>query len=500
MADADFTPDDLLVKAFLGLEGVPRPRMTPGGFFEFDVADVEAAVALAQRLKDGGRYTHFRGQCDAAWSVRSSFARRSVEERAAANAAFDAFRRWVRSSAELVPYLAHDDQIIAAAQHHGVCPTTFLDLTEDPEVAGWFATDGEGKGAQGALYLIDRAQLEPVFEGFSSDDLILRFVEVDVPNLWRLQAQSGIFLECTTDLDRIWPLDRIVFRQDGGPSRLDRARIYPADRSQLEQMIDQHQLLKRREDTMAELASDSGAQFIQIEAPDTAPPEFDAVRPRDRAEAWAAGPDERWDRIDADAPDERWTPAALREDTGALEQLIERRRSATRLLGVDDSDARVRDRLQALVDRTWAGMRPYPYDAAAIARAITAVARLEAPFRDYDLGAGNGTMPVALTVLADPVEIEFGIAGGGASRACVSGARLLRALSADAREHLKLSPDATGDTVLTRLAPYWGATLSCFDPGRLDGLFLDEIIPWQVVSKRDPIAFSPHHIKTLGRP
>jgi hypothetical protein len=145
-------------------------------------------------------------------------------------------------------------------------------------------------------------------------------------------------------------------------------------------------------------------------------------------------------------------------------------------------------------------MRPYPFDSAAIARAIAALARFEVFFRGFDLGAGHGTMPVARRVLVDPVEVEFGIAGGGSSRACVSGSRLLGALSDLARHRLDLPEGATGDVVLRRLAPFWGKTLRLFDHKRLMDLFIDEIIPWQVVSKRDPIAFSSFHIKTLGQP
>jgi hypothetical protein len=488
--------DILIGEAFKGLDDIPKPRLMPGGFFQFEVSDVGAAVALAARFKQSGRYSYFRGQRDAHWRVLSKFARLDREGREAANADFNAFRAWVQRSPELVPYLDDGDKIIAAAQHHEVCATTFLDLSTDPEVAGWFATDGAHEGDSGALYLVNPGQLQPVFDAFSSDDLILRFVEITVPNLWRLQAQHGLFLECNTDLDRIWPLDRIVFRQNGTPGPIERGRIYPVDRSQLEQMIDQHRLLKRREEAMQELVAGSGILAFQIdEAPDTVPAEFGApVRPA----AWAAGPDESWDSIDPQPSADPWSAPDLREATDTLAALIDRRRHATRLLTVDDPE--LQSRLQALVDRIWAGMRPYPYDAAAIARAITALARFEVFFRGFDLGAGLGTMPVAQRSLIDPVELEFGIAGGGGSRACVSGSRLLDALSEDARRHLNLTDSATGALVLERLAPYWGKTLRCFDQARLLNLFVDEIIPWQVVSMRDPIAFSSLHITTLGRP
>ena len=263
-------------------------------------------------------------------------------------------------------------------------------------------------------------------------------------------------------------------------------------------MIDQHLLLNRRQAAMRDLLAGGRILSIEMEGePETVPPGFGTVvRPSD----WAVGPDERWARIDPRPSAEQLALADLREPTGILEKLVERRRHATHLLNVEADEHVVSQRLQALIDRIWAGMRPYPYDAPAIARAIAAVARLEVFFRDFDLGAGLGTMPVARSVLVDPVEVGFGIAGGGASRACVTGNRLLGALGDVARQRLNLPDDASGNTVLERLAPFGGETLPCFDHDRLMDLFVDEIIPWQVVSKRDPIAFSSQHIKTLGRP
>ena len=486
------------MQTFASFPDLQKPRIMPGSSFQFEVSDVDAAVTLANRFKDGGRYSYFRGQRNAEWPVRSTFARLEPERRGAANDAFNSFRSWVLRSPELVPYLINEDQLVAVAQHHGLCATTFIDLSTDPAVAGWFAADGAQVGETGALYLIDPERLRPMFDAISCDDLILRFVEVDVPNLWRLQAQSGLFLECTANLDAIWPLDRIVFPQDGTPARIERSRIYPTDRSQLEQMIDQHRLLNRREAAMRALLAGGGIVSIEIEEePDAVPPEFGPlIRPSD----WAAGPDERWPHVDPEPSVKRWIPSDLHERTATLEQLVLRRRDATHLLIVDADEPTVSQRLQGFIDRTWAGMRPYPYDAAAIARAIAAVARLEPFFRDFDLGAGLGTMPVARAVLVDPVEVEFGIAGGGASRACVTGRRLFAALSDVARRRLELPDAASGDMVLERLAPYSGKTLRCFSHDRLMDLFVDEIIPWQIVSKRDPISFSSQHIRTLGRP
>lgn len=81
--------------------------------------------------------------------------------------------------------------MLATAQHHGLAATTFIDFSYEPEIAGWFASQGRVDGKQGTIFMVDRCA-EEILAAFGASDGLFRFLEPDVPNLWRLQAQRGL--------------------------------------------------------------------------------------------------------------------------------------------------------------------------------------------------------------------------------------------------------------------------------------------------------------------
>jgi hypothetical protein len=137
-----------------------------------------------------GKYRYFRGQRNASWKVVSSFGRLDEEGRQKARKQISDFYGFVRGSPELLPYLQNEDSIIATAQHHGIAATTFIDFSDDPEVAGWFASDGAILGQSGCIFMVDTAA-EETFRAAKDDVYIIRFLRVDLQNLWMLQAQQG---------------------------------------------------------------------------------------------------------------------------------------------------------------------------------------------------------------------------------------------------------------------------------------------------------------------
>lgn len=477
---------------------LPSGRTTPGGFVQFDVANIEEAIALAARFRAAGRYRYFRGQRDAQWKVISSFAREGVAGRLRASEKIVAFAAWVREAEKLVPYLTDDDKIIAAAQHHQVTPTTFIDFSTDPLVAGWFAADGGVPGQQGAIYLLDPDEVSKIFEAFSRSGPVMRFLEVDVPNLWRLQAQSGLFLEAQCNIDRIWPLDRIVFAQTGVTPAIEKRRIYPDRRSHLEQMIEDYRLNNDREVALLGLIKSEKTVHLHIEHPlGDQMPELDLVPLKP---GWSVGPDERWDAIDIDSAPPSWSTGYIMANTSALIELVAARRTCTDLLVINPDISRRNGTAQSALERLWEGLRPHPYSAEQIATAITSLIRLLEVLGDYPIDNGQSHEPAAERLMVNPIEIEMGIAGGNSTRAFVGSLELWQSLSEETRVRFEQKQPIDGNSLILILIQFYGATLHLFDPKTLVDLFASIIVPWQVATQRSLLCFSPAHLTTLGLP
>jgi hypothetical protein len=478
--------------------GFPCGRNMQGGFVQFDVANVEDAIALAERFKAAKKYRYFRGQRDARRPVTSSVAREDAAGQRKAREKFVAFADWVRQAEALVPYLADDDKIIAAAQHHQITPTTFIDFSTDPVVAGWFATDGGVPGQEGAIYLVDPDEVARIFEAVTRTGPVVRFLQLDVPNLWRLQAQSGLFLEAQCDISWIWPLDRIVFAQTGAPPAIERRLIYPDRRSHLEQMIENYSLQRAREAAIRDLIDSTGSAYFEVEHPlgDRMP----ALASTQLDQPWSSGPDERWVAIDVQSTPTSWSPDRIKANSSELADLIAARRNSTDLLMVDPDFPRRNGTAQAAVDILWEGLRPHPYSAKQIVTSLSSLMRLLDVFGDYPLDDGKSHRPAAEHLMTDPIEIEMGIAGGAATRAFVGSLELWGALSRETRTSLGLVQPVGGTALMDILGRFYGATLNLFDPRALVDLFASSIVPWQVATQRSPLCFSPVHLKSLGRP
>jgi hypothetical protein len=192
--------------------------------------------------------------------------------------------------------------------------------------------------------------------------------------------------------------------------------------------------------------------------------------------------------------------ATLENDQAVLVELIERRRRCTELAILIVDNEVTPGRAQGLVDTIWAGMRPFPYTAPEIARAVTSLARFDVFFRDFNPHAGRGTFEVAEAYLDDPLEIEMGLFGAGSTRCCVSSGRLSEAFTDDGRELLGLPHNASASLLKAALIQAQGVRIGFFDESRLRALLVDEIIPWQVISKRNPTIYAASQIEVLGIP
>lgn len=468
-------------------------RHVPGGSVRYMAPDLKAAVALAEEFKARGHYKFFRGQRDARWQVVSSFVRSTPEQREQAFADFSEFFAFARNAPELLPYLQNDDALIATAQHHGLAATNFIDFSHSPEVAGWFASDGAVIGEEGAIFLVD----DEAEKGFSLAGGFLRFITPDVPNLWRLEAQQGFFLEAPGPFDHLWPLDRITFPHTNAVSPIPRRHIYPDKKSALEQVIHQFELKLRQRRAFQSFVAGvdlSGVNFVQIE--DDAPVgdgDLLIIPPE-----WAKGPHERWADMDVDSPGVEMPIDLLRTASEPLVRLIETRRHCAELLVITGACPAT---LQAKLDRLWMGCRPLPYSDEQIARGVASLVFMVEALKDRRVADGREQQAAADGLYQKAIEIEMSTAGENAARAFVSSDRLWSVLTPEKRARLGPEGRPPIDNWISSLfAEDWKRPGRNFNGPMLLELFVDQIIPWQIATDRDTIAFSAFHIRTLGRP
>lgn len=140
----------------------------------------------------------------------------------------------------------HVHAFFAILQHYGV-PTHYVDFTVNPKVAGFFAGVGPDAepGQDGCIIAIDpddwvrRLRAVGEVRKWPANTWPEKIV-VSVPNLWRLEAQSGYFVYLPVEKAEAYePVDRIVFPHDGSGFELSEEEIYPSRKSPLEERLDE---------------------------------------------------------------------------------------------------------------------------------------------------------------------------------------------------------------------------------------------------------------------
>jgi FRG domain len=207
----------------------------------YQVDSVDEAVALARKLMGAGQYSIFRGQT-VDWPMRSSFCRLRPPEQVDAEQRLLEFAAYIHRTSELADLHWDRFRVMAIAQHYGI-PTVLVDFTMKPTVAGWFASHGNfsKEGRPSVIYM---AHEEYVARRYRDRLPPLHVLWIAVDNLWRLQAQSGLFLHLPfvdkPDLDE-WLLEAfgsIRFPYRGPTSDIPESAIYPARKSRLEVLLD----------------------------------------------------------------------------------------------------------------------------------------------------------------------------------------------------------------------------------------------------------------------
>ncbi len=214
--------------------------------------DFETALAFAETLAAEHGFDMFRGQ-RRGWRLDPSLFRDGVD-RQDAIAKISHLANWIGATPELASMHGDADATTAIAQHYGA-PTWFIDFSRSPRIAGEFATTGPSGGEIGERLnddysvlvcgrraFIEEAWAEDNAAQIETDGLpMVRVVEIDVRNLWRLQAQQGLFLMSRVDSSehaRQTGLVRIFFPRIE-PPRAPSVAVYPEEKSHLELLLDQ---------------------------------------------------------------------------------------------------------------------------------------------------------------------------------------------------------------------------------------------------------------------
>jgi FRG domain-containing protein len=493
------------------------------------VADVHEAIALAVRLRDERKYDWFRGQAKN-YPLAPSLARRTEPERQEALEKLGRFEAWVHATPGLEELAAGGaDHLLAVAQHYGI-PTQFLDFTTAPEIAGFFACDSEGFASdqQSCIICLNTGELADFWRDIPAEWPPPEFLRIDVPNLWRLQAQQGLFLFCPyTNIEKYYKFDRIIFQAKVKACRDMRDRMYPTRKSQMEVLLDHY--------FMNELLIEGDRRMVSMTAKMTVhridpPPEgidTELARPwipplaSWRTEAispWRSTRDERLAnvlnaerrRLEADLTD---APASTAAHVASQVTAMMSRGDAPRGALVEwkcdfsPNSAAVTGaaELEAALDWLWDGLRALPCSDQDLAigmgncvglSAAHATARRLRPEPGQDYAAWQDA---ANAVLGAAVHVGFDGADGSYSLGYAAKTSLLECVREDVTDYIQpgFRDQIVGNVIGLMQAIHSPDKLFEFEP--LARVFARQIAPTQVLTRSGrAVFFSPARINSLG--
>jgi len=490
------------------------------------VRDLQTAIELAQKFKTEGRYDWFRGQVRD-WPLYSSAYRRWLDDDPEALAKVgwrqQQFLNWAANTQGLEALAADEDSLYAVMQHYGI-PTDLIDFTTDPSIAGFFAADTANPPEPGSLSCIyclntdDLTGYWRVNHQFSQGG-DLRLVRLNVPNLWRLEAQQGVFLYSNHNWALHYPPDRILFPYTGYPNSPKREAIYPERKSFLEVLLDQYfdrEQKLRGIQVLNELASsivtkggrdprtrmEDRADFCRPQALRGDSVEIHPSWDRARLAEWLSIPTEKL--VEAVGPSMliSLTPDSTHRHISATvqQQVLDRMRAEPGLRrisvyfhfqGVPGRVTGDVKRLDSMLARIWDGMRRLPFTDEDIAEAAGhATALFTQRFHP-----GNSEA-IASDYFGDAQEVEFSATDGSSSRGYAAKRDLLAAVRSDIRAILTDDYQKEATNIASLLWAIY-SPMRLFEFEAFVRVFARQIIPSQVLM-RDRVLFSPGRLKSFG--
>ncbi len=239
-------PDTILDEAMLLQQtlyppGADRPdgrhRETP---FEDVYAAALSMLPYGFWVESPDRRQLYRGQRNASWLTLPSLFRDNPASKL--NSLADAVAR-IRAA---LPTL-DDDQVIAVAQHYSKelrVATWLLDVTFDPRVALFFASDGGAAGDVGVVNCIMHREWSDLSAG--GTNRLGRLRVIDVPDVLRIERQRASFLDTSHpelfDLyvpHSVWfkQVQGLTFEDVSAPHPVSKDVLYPSPDPTLESLL-----------------------------------------------------------------------------------------------------------------------------------------------------------------------------------------------------------------------------------------------------------------------
>ena len=492
----------------------------------YEVANVEEAVELAYKVKDEGRYNWFRGQVRD-WlpvsSLQRVLASGDPEQKEKSTRRVAMFFDWIGTIPELrylqAPEHIHD--FFAVMQHYAI-PTHYIDFTTDPGVAGFFAADTKSPPIDGksCIYCLDTDDLMSLWDILKDLDerkgMNIELVKIDVQNLWRLQAQKGVFLFTNYNWYIDYPMDRILFPYSGYPSYPTHERIYPEHKSPLEQLLDQYFFVETSTFGFENVLPHVDAIGVWKAWPEGFYAEafintlglvsyeswsLEALRP------WEIDPVEDYHQTIGTPQKLQLKPQASAEEIRTsvsfdVKQIF-RSDPTIRSKTVDWvftglPESLSQEELNNMLRSVWNGMRRLPYTDSEIADAFGSIAallmlgfRMEAT---YDV-----QMQLFSQCFGECMRVEFENQDSSSSIGLVAQESLRRALRPDMAELLVPKYQEYVNDVHDLFRIIYNPRLM-FEFNEFKSMFAREVIPAQVVLQSDLILFNPVRLKTFGLP
>lgn len=452
---------------------------------EFHVESVQAALEKCWQLVREGQADLFRGQRRDWPKLMPSLFRTSGDDRTAALKELEYFKEWSRNVPQMAIYGGDDASITAIAQHYGI-PTAFLDLTTNPEIAVLFAkTSADGQvPSEAVIYCFLEAGLKSLKGA--------RLTRINVDNLWRLEAQRGLFLqfldESLTDTFRAQAI-RIHF-PTSPLTAVERTRLYPARKSALESVIDQW-IYRRQIEGITETFE--GVQYKFMTHRETYPgafrwramPELEASW-FEQEPAWVFPPVESVSIVsdpqiitlpivDFTKPKE-----ARQELLAAIEGPIRQHHATGQLISfvasLSTQKSHLSGSVSTLINRCLDGLRVLPYQADEVIASIALIATfLLARAEDVE---GVDEWPERF--FGELQTIEIAPIGGHIEAGAVSRADLRNALSSQhlgrMTAHMRRRAEADPEFPMMYIVDHW----TLFEFNTFKKLFVEQFIPTAV--------------------